>query len=558
MDVLIVEDDPPTRALVSRIVAARGHDVTACSSGEEALDLLQSNFFPLLFLDINLPGLSGLDVSRHVRRMAGGDRCYILVGTGHAEAKELRGILDAGANDYISKPYQKDLLDVRLTVAEAQVRDIQSCKQLEAELRFMASHDPLTRLMNRSQLDRAINHARKAVAPGKPQTLMFVDLDNFKAVNDNIGHEAGDELLVAVADLLRTSVREGDVVIRHGGDEFVVILSSCSLGDAVNRGTQLLDCIQRLDFPWLKSSVQPAASIGICEIKPSKDVDSLMKEVDIACYQAKSRGRNRVELFTEELLELRPPVDASEEEERFLTTEGNTLELWFQPVCDAMTGQIRFHEALLRWIRDGETQILTAGMFIASLSRARGGLDVDRFVLRKACENIRRQPGLQLSINLHASSICDSSFAGFVEEILNATGIDGGSLVLEVTETEAITNLSQASSILRRLREMGCRTALDDFGAGFSSLNYLKHLPVDIVKIDGQFIQDLPHDPFNQSALRAILALTREIGLRTVAERVETMPELEMSRRLGVDYLQGYYVARPRREPFTDAEINFA
>lgn len=560
MDVLLVEDDLPTRRLLQRLIAERGHEVVACVSAEEALVELETKKFPLIFLDINLPGIDGFELSRRIRSLPDGDRPYILVGTSHKEAQKLREILGAGANDYLPKPYVRDLLQVRLMVAESQVEDIAARKQMEGELRFLAQHDPLTRLPNRSSLEQAIKVAVAEATPDSPISILYIDLDNFKTVNDTLGHDAGDLLLISVADILRRATSPKDLAVRHGGDEFAMILKDCGAADAIERSEQILSQVEKITLPVGSSrEIHTGASIGIIEVSQVAPVEEILKRVDSACYAAKANGRNRVELFSAPRASGAPHSRSLPPPERISSLLGDgKLLLYFQPIVSPTTRETLCHEALLRLLPQGAGAPARAAAFIQRVSAAGMSYDVDRFVLQHAIEALRDYPDLILSANLHASSICNLNLIDTIDQLLDRNEVNANRLILEITETEPIPNFEQARTIMTRLKDFGCRFALDDFGTGFSPLRYLKTLPVDILKIDGFFVHDLPEDPYNQTILRSIQDISTFAGIQTVAEKVETQQELAAAMNIGVDFVQGFLVAKPRATPFRPDEIDFS
>lgn len=554
---MLVEDDLPTRKLLERIIGERGHRVIACASAEEALVEMRNKVFPLVFLDINLPGIDGFELSRRIRSQPDGDRPYILVGTSHKEATKLREILDAGANDYLPKPYVRDLLQVRLMVAESQVEDIAARKKMEGELRFLALHDPLTRLPNRSQLEKAIRVAANHATPENPASVLYIDLDNFKTVNDTLGHDAGDLLLISVADILRGASSPDDLAVRHGGDEFAMILRNCRAADAIERAEEILVQIGNIALPdYGPKDLRTGASIGAIEVSQPAPVDEILKRVDSACYAAKANGRNRVELFAAPHLRTKPDEMPLPSVDRIFELLGaESLQLFFQPIVGANSGEIFCHEALLRLFPPGADSPARAASFIQRVSAAGMSYDVDRFVLLKSFEAMREFGDLSLAVNLHATSVCNLNLIDYIEQLLVSHEVKPDRLTLEITETEPIPNFEQARTIMTRLKLLGCRFALDDFGAGFSPLRYLKTLPIDVLKVDGFFIHNLSDDPYNQAILRAIQEISRFAGLQTVAEKVETESELTAAKALGVDYIQGFLLAKPRATPYSAAEV---
>lgn len=349
LPVLVVEDDRPTRLLLERMIRARGHEVHGCDSAEAAADLLRDRFFPLIVLDIQLPGMSGLEFSRLIRRQPRGRFFYILAGTGNNRPDDLKEILEAGADDYIAKPYHPGLLDVRLAVAEAAVKDIAERQRLESDLEFLADHDPLTRLLNRRRLPHAVGSAVSTAQQGLPGALLYIDLDNFKVVNDTLGHEAGDRLLLAVAEVLRGAVRADDILVRFGGDEFVIILPNCEIPDALKIGEKLREQIEELVFAERGRSFRIGASIGVTPIDGTRSATEIIAPADSACYAAKARGRNRVELHSDDdsaIATLVADTDWSTRIKKAMVDR--SLALYFQPVVSFQNRSILCHEVLIR------------------------------------------------------------------------------------------------------------------------------------------------------------------------------------------------------------------
>jgi len=544
--ILFVEDDRVTRHLLTRTLSSRGHEVEACESAEEALRRFEEEFFPIVFLDVQLPGMSGLELTGQLRKHRNGEYTYILVGTGSGQADDLHGILSAGANDYIAKPYDMGLLDIRLTVAEEQIKQISSRWDMEKRLRFLATHDPLTGLLNRSCVGPEVGRAIQESEEGNPSTLLYLDLDNFKMVNDTLGHSSGDRLLVNVARLLRREARERDVLIRFGGDEFVTILKGLSLEEARPIAEEIHEAIEGLAFTEGGRTFRIGASIGMVPVLPNTNVERLVASADTACYAAKSRGKNRIETSTD-----------TGELQRLLTDsywagrvregiEDGSLRLWFQPVVDLDTDQVAFYEVLLRLYDEKSDEPVTAGKFIDASLRAGLGEKLDRFVLRSAVGFMRDHSGLKLSINLTNTLFNSDEFPEFLESLFADAGVRPEDAILELTEREVISNLQIARELLERLAAKGFRFALDDFGTGFCALAYLKHLPVHIVKLDASLIRDLPGNDFNQALVKAVADVSSMLEQRTVAEGVEDPETLNLLRSLGVKYAQGWEIGYPK------------
>lgn len=556
LDVLIVEDDPVTRALLDRLMRKRGHSTVPCESAEVALSRLLERFYPIILLDVQLPGMSGLDLCRHLRAQPDGDQYYILVGTGNDKPEDLRDILDAGASDYVAKPYHPEFLNVRLTVAEKQVKEIASRKRLERELKFLATRDPLTKLLNRSQLEPALNAAIQATQEGREAAVLYIDLDNFKVVNDTLGHDAGDRLLTTLSSLLKTATRPQDELVRFGGDEFVVILIDASIEQAMAVADRLREKVDEFRFLDSGMTFRVGASIGVAPVNPMLSASEVLVAADSACYAAKAHGRNRVELHNESDSEIARLIADTDWATRIQEAmRDGCLELWFQPVVSTRDGTLLYQEALLRYIDPAHTVIVSPGAFLSSAQRSGQGVKLDRFVIETAFQVLAAHPDLVLGVNLSAPSFNDNELIKHIESALSEHSVDPSRLLFEITETEIMSNLDKAREVLGELDKMGVKTALDDFGAGFSSLAYLKNLPVDHLKIDGVFVRDLVNNDFNQAILRAIREVAIIRGIKTVAECVENSEQLELLAELGIDYAQGFHIGRPRSRSYSTSEL---
>jgi diguanylate cyclase (GGDEF)-like protein len=556
LDVLIVEDDPVTRALLDRLLRKRGHATVPCESAEVALARLLERFYPIILLDVQLPGMSGLDLCRHLRAQPDGDQYYILVGTGNDKPEDLRDILDAGASDYVAKPYQPDFLNVRLTVAEKQVKEIAARKRLERELKFLATRDPLTKLLNRSQLEPALQAAIQATREGRPAAILYIDLDNFKVVNDTLGHDAGDRLLTTLSSLIKMTTRPQDELVRFGGDEFVVILTDTSVEQALAVADRLRERLDEFRFLDSGMSFRVGASIGVAPVNAMLTPAEILVAADSACYAAKAHGRNRVELHNESESAIAKLIADTDWATRIQEAmRDGSLELWFQPVISTTDGTMLYQEALLRYIDPGHTVIVSPGAFLNSAQRSGQGSKLDRFVIETAFKALVANPNLILGVNLSAPSFNDHDLVRHLESAFSTHPVDPSRLLFEITETEIMSNLDKARDVLGLLSQMGVKTALDDFGAGFSSLAYLKNLPVDHLKIDCAFVRDLPRNDFNQAILRAIREVASIRNIKTVAECVETREQYELLGELGIDYAQGFFIGRPRARPYVPDEI---
>lgn len=556
LDVLIVEDDAVTRSLLDRIIRKRGHHTVLCESAEIALARLIERFYPVIMLDVQLPGMSGLELSRHLRSQTDGDQYYILVGTGNDKPEDLRDILDAGASDYVAKPYHPDFLNVRLTVAEKQVKEIAARKRLERELLFLATRDPLTKLLNRSQLEPALLHAISTVQEGRSAAVLYIDLDNFKIVNDTLGHEAGDKLLSMLSTMLKSATRPGDELVRFGGDEFVVILLDAEVEKALAVAERLREKVEEFRFLENGMTFRIGASIGIAPVNALLTPSELLVAADTACYAAKAGGRNRVELYSEKDSSLAQLIADTDWATRIgEAMKDGSLELWFQPVVDTHSREMLYQETLLRYIDPGHTMIISPGAFLNSAQRSGQGIKLDRFVIERAITMLANDPSISVGVNLAAPSFKDTEIINFIGDALAKYNVNANRFFLEITESEIISHLDHAREVLECIKAMGVQIALDDFGAGFSSLAYLKNLPVDFLKIDGSFMRDLTHNKFNQAIIRAIREVAAIKNIKTIAEYVENQDQMDLLADLGVDYTQGFFIGKPRSRAYTSQEV---
>jgi two-component system cell cycle response regulator len=302
LKVLVVEDDPITRQILVRILTDRGYEVRALATAEEAIGACEECTYPLLFLDLVLPGADGFEFCRWLRAMPEGDRTLVLVGTASEHPDDLKKILEAGADDYIRKPYRRDLLEIRITIAEERIKQLEAKRLLEESLRqererlrYLAIHDPLTGLRNRATLVESIQAVVDAAGKGVPGALIYVDLDHFKSVNDTFGHAAGDQLLTTVASVLKKGVRAGDILFRLGGDEFCVLLHALALSEAAVVAERLRASVSQAVNSSEGKSCGVAASIGVAAIDGSLSGDRVMGLADAAVYRAKANGGNRIE-----------------------------------------------------------------------------------------------------------------------------------------------------------------------------------------------------------------------------------------------------------------------
>jgi len=422
-------------------------------------------------------------------------------------------------------------------------------RRLKRALSWQASHDALTGLINRREFDNRLHAALLSAQRGEgSHALLYIDLDQFKLVNDTCGHQAGDRLLRDVTGLLQTRVRASDIIARLGGDEFGVLLEGCTLEQATRIAEGVRQAIRDFRFVWGANTVSVGASIGIVQIRAeTENATTVMSAADIACYAAKDAGRNRIHVYEAD------GVSHRHREMHWVTrvtraAEDNRLELFFQPIVPlGAPAQRAFYELTVR-LRDDNDVLVPPSEFIPAAERYNVMSVIDRWVVGQAIELLYERQRLGrplplLAVNLSGTSLNEQSFVEFVLQSVADPAI-AGALCFEITETTAVTSLSNARYLMSELRGRGCRFALDDFGTGVSSFVYLKTLPVDFLKIDGQFVSHITSDPVNRSMVEAVGKVGRALGIATVAECVEGEAVLAELRRIGVDYAQGYHLAQ--------------
>ncbi|NEQ48617.1 MAG: EAL domain-containing protein [Leptolyngbya sp. SIO3F4] len=422
------------------------------------------------------------------------------------------------------------------------------------QLAWQASHDPLTELFNRKKFIHSLDNAiDKLLGQESQHMLCYMDLDHFKTVNDTCGHAAGDQLLRQIADLWRGQIRQTDILARLGGDEFGLLLYNCRLSRATQIAKSFCRSIQELRFLYDGKVFNIGVSIGIVPITShTTNSEQVMRLADTACYAAKNKGRNRVQIYhpdddgihrqTEDIQWFSKVTEALEEDQ---------FQLYYQTIEAAIPGSsdIRLCEILLR-LPDTQTgDIMPPMAFLPTAERYNLMPRIDRWVVQRFFNYLSSHPPdpkTIYSVNLSGPSINDESFIDFVEEQLKQYLVNPQILCFEITETLAIANLQKAVDLIQKLKSIGCHFALDDFGSGMSSFSYLKHLPVNFLKIDGHFVKEAPTDEVLCAMLESINNIGHIMGLETIAEYVENTVVLEKVRSLGIDYAQGYAISRPK------------
>lgn len=441
--------------------------------------------------------------------------------------------------------------DGRLTGMVMILRDVSKSREIAQKMSWQASHDALTGLWSRTEFERRLDLLiHDAHAGNTTHALLYLDLDQFKLVNDTCGHAAGDELLKQLSFLLQNRLRQSDLLARLGGDEFGVLLHGCSRDAAIHIAGQLRTAVCDSRFGWEKHIFDVGVSIGLVMIDSYIEGSSVaLRQADIACYAAKDLGRNRIHVFQandEELSRRHNEMQWAARISEALAT--NRFRLYAQEIRPLGKDKSAHLEILLRMI-DESGQEIPPGAFIPAAERYSLMGKIDRWVIEHTLEALDasdyRKGEVQLAINLSALSLMDSKLVEMLRQQMQKWRISPEALCFEVTETAAISHLATAVQLIQEIKSLGCMFALDDFGSGMSSFAYLKNLPVDYLKIDGAFVRDIVTDPIDRAFVEAIDRIGKVMGKETIAEFVENRDIMNILGEIGVDYAQGYGVSRP-------------
>jgi diguanylate cyclase (GGDEF)-like protein/PAS domain S-box-containing protein len=438
----------------------------------------------------------------------------------------------------------------RIVSAAIIARDTTDRVRYEERLRHIADHDQLTGLFNRRRFDEQLKRElARAGRYAENSAVLSIDIDNFKGINDSAGHAAGDAVLCHVARVLAERSRATDVVARLGGDEFAVLLSAVGAKDARTAAEHLLAEIRSSPATYGAKPFRISASIGVATFE-SDDATAgeILVNADLAMYAAKTGGRDRVVVYTpSEARKARAMAKLTWSQRIQDALEHDRFVLHLQPILELSSGQIKHGELLLR-MKGDRGKLIAPGAFLPAAERFGLIHAIDRWVVQQAIQLVAESIGSvpRVGINLSGESIVgDPHLLAMIEHELEQSTVDPSKLIFEVTETAAIANMPEATQFARGLTSLGCSLALDDFGTGFGSFYYLKHLPVSYVKLDGEFIQNLPRSEVDEHMVKAIVGVSQALGIKTVAESVADEETIDLLHKHQVDYAQGYYVGRP-------------
>ena len=554
--VLIVEDSEDDALLLARELRYGGYDLEfeRVDTAESMQVALEQQTWDLIITDHNMPRFNSEDALKLFKDYHL-DIPFIII-SGSIGEEYVVAAMKAGAHDYLMKGNLARLVPaVQRELREVETR--RAHRRAEEAIRHMAFHDALTDLTNRREFECRLEHAlESARRDHSSHACLYLDLDQFKIINDTCGHVAGDDLLRQLAVLFQKHVRNIDTLARLGGDEFGVLLENCPIEQAQRIAENFRQVIAEFRFVWRERPFGISVSIGLVPITAaSRNVNGILSAADMACYAAKNLGRNRVHLYNESDIGLArrhgdiqwvPRIKQALEDDQFRLYRQSIV-----PLSGYALGTKSF-EFLLRYI-DTNNNAISPGTFIPAAEHYNLMPKVDRWVIQHAfsylAEAFRNNGGLKESslffINLSENSLSDDEVYPFIKRLLHDYRIPPHVICFEITETAAITNLGKAVEFIKKIKDHGCQFALDDFGSGLSSFSYLKTIPVDFLKIEGGFIRNMLDDPMNSAIVEAINQIGHVAGIRTIAEFVETGVIKQKLKSIGVDYAQGYGIGYP-------------
>ena len=566
LKLLVVEDSENDVLLLIRVLRREGYtpDFLRVETEDELVEALTKDRWDLVITDHKMPNLDSNDVLQIVKQ-TGLDLPVIIVSGLIAEATAVAA-MKSGAQDYIMKDNLARLIPaIERELDDARVR--QARKKAENTIHHMAYHDALTNLYNRTGFETRLQQALYShKGDGQNHAVLYVDLDQFKVINDTCGHIAGDALLRQLATIFKEQIRESDIVARLGGDEFGVFLQNCRYEYAMDIAKNILEAINEYRFIWQNHSYKISASIGFVEIDEEYEhIDEVLSQADVACYMAKELGRNRIKVYKPHDNELTKHFGEMRWVNRInQALEENQFRLYKQaihPVNGKGNGNdVQRWEFLLRLV-DVDGTILSPNEFIPAAERYNLMPSVDKWVIKEAFsylsevlsnhelnyslnKEMNPDPGMYF-INISGTSLSDENFFNFINNELRTNKIPPQMICFEVTETAAVSHLTEAIKFITKIRKGGCKIALDDFGSGLSSFYYLKTIPADYIKIDGSFVGHMSDEPIDQAIVEAINQIGHIAGLQTIAELVENDTTVNKLRQIGVDFFQGYVLETP-------------
>lgn len=540
---LVVDDGLVERLAGKAMLEKLGFAVTIAASGEEALDILRDNPMDLVLCDITMPGMGGLELVAATR--TGAQAPVFIMSTTHNDAEHAVASLRLGAYGYLTKPLRLESL--RTTIAEAMAK-YQAEQTTARQAEELARRDALTNLINKTEFDRCLRQ-RLQDGDGEAErgAILLVKVHGLNHVNHTYGRVEGDKVLQHAANALSDAAGPNDLLARVGEDRFALHLDAVAQADVEETARSITEKTEGAKMVIGGEAFSLSLMVGGACAIAGMEVEDLLNRADFALHLARERSRNRIRVYSEadevHKLELAHQLNTLTMVHAALDN-GQRMAMHYQPIMNLDTGKVSHYEALLR-LTDENGKACNTGELVKTCEVFGLIGRLDRAVVKACLGQIENVPdGCGVAINLSGRSIGDPELLGFIEATITQRGIDPSRIIFELTETAAFYNLDEVRHFVRRIKSLGCRFALDDFGVGFSSFYYIKELDFDYLKLDGSFIADLPRNPNDQVFVRAMVEISKVFGLSVIAEWVEDQDTADMLRNFGVAYGQGYHFGK--------------
>jgi len=541
-NVLIADDDPSVLLLLRHVLTQDNYSVTEASSGIEAIKLCREFTYDLAILDFVMPNVDGITACKEISFQIANPPPVLII-TSLDDDVSVNLAFDAGAVDYITKP-------INWSVFKQRVKRIVSAEQNKQKVRRLEYHDTLTGLPNRSLLlDRLESAILRAQRNESMIALLMVDIDNLKLINEALGHHNGDKVIQSVASRLSKAIRGTDTLSRSSGDEFNMIVENIHhLEDVAVMAAKFSRAIEH-NLTIQDQEIHVKASIGISVYpQDGTTIGNLLSHADAALYRTKDKGGNTYEFYSPELSK-KANRRLSLENSLRKAIENDQLVMYYQPKVNLVSNIASGMEALVRW-NHPEQGVIPPDEFIPIAEETGLIIPLGQQVIEKSCAQFKQWlnagiPITNISINVSARQFREQDLVGILKETLHRHKLNAKNIELELTESTLLKNEGNAEEKLNQLHEMGITISIDDFGTGYASLAYLKRLPIDILKIDRSFTDGILHDPDDIAIVNAIYGLAQGLGLKLVAEGIETREQLSVLTEMGVDYGQGYFWSPP-------------
>lgn len=548
MKILLADDTRSILDLISLYLKKMGHEVIAVSDGESAIEIFKKELPDLIILDVLMPTMDGFECARRIREIGGEDWIPIIFLSAAVDEKSVVQGINAGGDDYLTKPISKVLLEAKIKAMQRIASMRKKLYETTQELSILSVTDSLTGAYNRFELDRIIKQKiEKANAEHTLLALFFIDLDNFKSINDNLGHYIGDLLLKEVSARLNAILRKHDFLARMGGDEFAIIFQIEKVDNIEFIANKIMNTLSS-NYNLEGHLIYLTVSFGIaCYPFAGGDEKKLMQSADIAMYQAKTLGRNNYQYYTEAMIE-KNKLHSEVQEMLREALMNHELYMIYQPIFNIETQEIVGIEALIRWLHP-EKGLILPEIFIPIAEESDLINKVGELAFREVCSQVvlwqKEGYSLKYSINVSPKQLLQKKFPDLIKLIMVENKVAPEQFEMEITETILMNHLHFSEKIINEIHKIGVKISIDDFGTGYSSLVHLKNFPIASIKIDKSFIRDIASDPNDAIIVSALIALGKNLGLQVIAEGIETQEQLQFLKENNCPQGQGYLFCPP-------------